>query len=112
MKTRRTHSKKRTDPAPSRPTLGTQRDPSPLPPWEPLQDGRSRKARARCPQVEGLEDRVLLAASVIILSEEPLEIMPTSPFIVNPFIDPLVIPEALEPGWRLPDGTLAPDDPM
>jgi len=62
--------------------------------------------------VEGLEDRVLLAASVIILSEEPLEIMPTSPFIVNPFIDPLVIPEALEPGWRLPDGTLAPDDPM
>lgn len=38
--------------------------------------------------------------------------LPTSPFIVNPFVDALVIPQALAPGWRSPDGTLAPDDPL
>ncbi|NLF32952.1 MAG: LEPR-XLL domain-containing protein, partial [Planctomycetes bacterium] len=80
-----------------------------------LQATRGMQVPICWPQVEGLEPRILLAAvvaDVLVLSDEPLEIMPTSPFIVNPFIDPLVIPEALEPGWRLPDGTLAPDDPM
>lgn len=28
------------------------------------------------------------------------EVMPTSPFIVNPFIDPMPVPQALAPGWR------------
>jgi FtsP/CotA-like multicopper oxidase with cupredoxin domain/Ca2+-binding RTX toxin-like protein len=64
------------------------------------------RAGTRSLRLECLEERRLLTA-------EPLEVMPTSPFIVSPFTDPLVIPEALAPGWRNPDGTLAPtDDPM
>src|SRR5689334_4597389 len=36
------------------------------------------------------------------------EVFPTSPFILEPFRDPLPIPGALRPGYRRPDGTLAP----
>jgi len=32
----------------------------------------------------------------------------TSPFILNPFSDPLPIPTAMKPGYRRPDGTQAP----
>ncbi|MFL5457708.1 MAG: multicopper oxidase domain-containing protein, partial [Myxococcales bacterium] len=32
---------------------------------------------------------------------------PVSPLILNPFVDPLPIPQALRPGYRNPDGTLA-----
>jgi FtsP/CotA-like multicopper oxidase with cupredoxin domain len=38
-----------------------------------------------------------------------LEVFPTSPFILNPFTDPLPIPQSLLPGWRRPDGTLVPN---
>jgi FtsP/CotA-like multicopper oxidase with cupredoxin domain len=37
------------------------------------------------------------------------EPFPTSPFILNPFTDPLPVPTALAPGWRRPDGTLDPN---
>jgi len=37
----------------------------------------------------------------------PLEVFPTSPFILHPFTDPLTIPQAMRPGYRQPDGTLA-----
>src|SRR5512140_2476074 len=37
------------------------------------------------------------------------EAFPTSPFILNPFNDPLPIPKAMSPGWRQPDGTLTPN---
>ncbi len=66
--------------------------------WSPGR--RTRSLRLEC-----LEPRMLLSGT------EPLEVMPTSPFIVSPFIDPLVIPAALAPGWRAPDGNLAPNDP-
>ncbi len=36
------------------------------------------------------------------------EAFPTSPFILNPFTDPLPIPTTLRPGYRQPDGTLTP----
>jgi len=36
------------------------------------------------------------------------EAFPVSPFILNPFIDPLVIPQAMRPGYRQTDGTLTP----
>jgi FtsP/CotA-like multicopper oxidase with cupredoxin domain len=36
------------------------------------------------------------------------EAFPTSPFILNPFTDPLPIPQALQPGYRQTDGTLTP----
>jgi FtsP/CotA-like multicopper oxidase with cupredoxin domain len=40
------------------------------------------------------------------------EPFPTSPFIMQPYTQPLPIPRALRPGWRHPDGTLAsPGDP-
>jgi FtsP/CotA-like multicopper oxidase with cupredoxin domain len=39
------------------------------------------------------------------------EVFPTSPFILNPFTDPLPIPEAMLPGYRQPDGTLTPSAP-
>jgi|tagenome__1003787_1003787.scaffolds.fasta_scaffold20983076_2 FtsP/CotA-like multicopper oxidase with cupredoxin domain len=40
------------------------------------------------------------------------EPMATSPFIVQPYKDPLPIPRAMRPGWRYPNGTLAaPGDP-
>ena len=61
-------------------------------------------------RLECLEQRKLMAVMDLPMAD-PLEQMPTSPFIVSPFIDPLVIPTALAPGWREPDGTLAPDDP-
>ncbi|HZX66557.1 MAG TPA: hypothetical protein VFE76_14245, partial [Myxococcales bacterium] len=35
------------------------------------------------------------------------EPMATSPIIVTPFKDPLPIPQAMRPGWRYPNGTLA-----
>src|SRR3954469_4650250 len=35
------------------------------------------------------------------------DFFPTSPLILNPFVDPLPIPKALRPGWRNPDGTLS-----
>jgi FtsP/CotA-like multicopper oxidase with cupredoxin domain len=38
------------------------------------------------------------------------DLYPTSPFITTPFVDPLPIPTALKPGYRRPDGTLAPAD--
>src|SRR5262245_41530979 len=34
------------------------------------------------------------------------EPMATSPFIVNPYTQPLPIPKAMRPGWRTPDGRL------
>ncbi len=37
------------------------------------------------------------------------EPFPKSPFILEPFTQPLPIPKALKPGWRNPDGTLVPD---
>jgi FtsP/CotA-like multicopper oxidase with cupredoxin domain len=37
-----------------------------------------------------------------------IEEFPTSPFILNPFTDPLPIPTAMKPGFRQPDGTLDP----
>ena len=37
------------------------------------------------------------------------EAFPTSPFILNPFTDPLVIPQAMRPGYRQQDGTLTPN---
>jgi len=39
---------------------------------------------------------------------QAVETFPTSPFILNPFTDPLPIPQAMRPGWRQPDGTLDP----
>jgi FtsP/CotA-like multicopper oxidase with cupredoxin domain len=36
------------------------------------------------------------------------EPMATSPFIVNPYSQPLPIPKAMRPGWRTPDGRLIP----
>src|SRR5690242_21915657 len=38
-----------------------------------------------------------------------IEVFPTSPFILNPFTDPLPIPTAMSPGYRQPDGTLTPN---
>ncbi len=38
-----------------------------------------------------------------------IEVFPTSPFILNPFTDPLPILTALQPGYRQPDGTLTPN---
>src|SRR5215472_10873548 len=38
-----------------------------------------------------------------------IEVFPTSPFILNPFTDPLVIPSAMQAGYRQPDGTLTPN---
>jgi FtsP/CotA-like multicopper oxidase with cupredoxin domain len=35
------------------------------------------------------------------------DLYPTSPFILNPFTDPLPVPTAMKPGYRNPDGTLA-----
>jgi len=62
--------------------------------------GGKRKSRrfSRSLYLEPLEPRMMLAM--------------ISPFIATPFIDQLVIPETLAPGWRTPDGTLAPDDPL
>src|SRR5690349_121327 len=37
------------------------------------------------------------------------EVFFTSPFILNPFTDPLPIPEAMLLGYRQPDGTLTPN---
>src|SRR5450432_151287 len=37
---------------------------------------------------------------------QALEVFPTSPFILNPFTDPLPIPQAMKPGYRQTDGTL------
>src|SRR6266511_1049939 len=37
------------------------------------------------------------------------EAFPTSPFILEPFNDPLPIPTAMKPGYRQPDGTLTPN---
>ena len=36
------------------------------------------------------------------------DLFPVSPFILNPFSDPLPIPKAMAPGYRRDDGTLAP----
>jgi FtsP/CotA-like multicopper oxidase with cupredoxin domain len=35
------------------------------------------------------------------------DLFPASPFITQPFVDPLPIPAAMRPGYRNPDGTLA-----
>ena len=40
-----------------------------------------------------------------------IEVYPTSPWIMNPFTDPLPIPTAMRPGYRQPDGTLTPGSP-
>src|SRR5215831_7024472 len=37
-----------------------------------------------------------------------IEVFPTSPFIIEPFNDPLPVPTAMKPGYRQPDGTLTP----
>jgi FtsP/CotA-like multicopper oxidase with cupredoxin domain len=39
------------------------------------------------------------------------DLFPTSPFILNPFTDPLPVPTALKPGYRNPDGTLSGGSP-
>ncbi|MBI5070450.1 MAG: multicopper oxidase domain-containing protein [Deltaproteobacteria bacterium] len=36
------------------------------------------------------------------------DLNPMSPFILEPFTDPLPVPTAMKPGYRRPDGTLAP----
>jgi FtsP/CotA-like multicopper oxidase with cupredoxin domain len=36
------------------------------------------------------------------------DLFPTSPFITTPFVDALPVPQAMAPGYRRPDGTLAP----
>ena len=41
----------------------------------------------------------------------PIEVFPTSPFILAPFTDALPIPSAMLPGYRQPDGTLTPNAP-
>ncbi|HET9594407.1 MAG TPA: multicopper oxidase domain-containing protein [Anaeromyxobacteraceae bacterium] len=41
-----------------------------------------------------------------------VDLFPTSPFIVNPFSDPFVVPKALRPGYRNPDGTLSGGGPQ
>src|SRR4051812_42278040 len=40
------------------------------------------------------------------------DLYPPSPFILNPFTDPLPIPQALRPGYRNPDGTLSAGSPQ
>src|SRR5512140_1581207 len=40
------------------------------------------------------------------------DFFPTSPLILNPFVDPLPIPQAMRPGWRRPDGTLSGGSPQ
>src|SRR5690348_8511248 len=40
-----------------------------------------------------------------------IEVFPTSPFIIEPFNEPLPIPQAMKPGYRQPDGTLTPSAP-
>src|SRR6476646_7603990 len=47
----------------------------------------------------------------IITGLTPIEVFPTSPFILSPFTDPLPIPGAMLPGYRQPDGTLTPNAP-
>src|SRR5450432_3368822 len=42
---------------------------------------------------------------------QAIEVFPTSPFILNPFTDPLPIPQAMKPGYRQTDGTLTPKAP-
>jgi hypothetical protein len=37
------------------------------------------------------------------------EAFPTSPFVLNPFTDPLPIPRAMLPGYRTPEGELKPN---
>jgi FtsP/CotA-like multicopper oxidase with cupredoxin domain len=51
--------------------------------------------------IDPMSDREFTGCSV---GGEP---MATSPLIVRPFEDPLPIPQALRPGWRYPDGSLA-----
>ncbi|MFL5278543.1 MAG: multicopper oxidase family protein [Myxococcales bacterium] len=46
----------------------------------------------------------VLAFTTCGVGTEP---MATSPFIMTPFKDPLPIPQAMRPGWRYPNGTLA-----
>ena len=40
------------------------------------------------------------------------DLFPVSPFILNPFTDPLPVPKALAPGYRNPDGTLSGGGPQ
>ena len=47
----------------------------------------------------------------IVTGLTPIEVFPTSPFILSPFTDPLPIPPAMLPGYRQPDGTLTPNAP-
>ncbi|HEY6891928.1 MAG TPA: multicopper oxidase domain-containing protein, partial [Solirubrobacter sp.] len=49
------------------------------------------------------------STATVALTGCPLDadVFPTSPFITTPFVDPLVIPSALRPGYRNPDGTLS-----
>jgi FtsP/CotA-like multicopper oxidase with cupredoxin domain len=47
----------------------------------------------------------------IVTGLTALEVFPTSPFILNPFVDALPIPSAMSPGYRQPDGTLTPNSP-
>src|SRR5471030_29804 len=46
----------------------------------------------------------------VLTGAPALELFPTSPFILSPFNDPLPIPQAMRPGYRQPDGTLAAAD--
>ena len=46
----------------------------------------------------------------VLTGAPALELFPTSPFILSPFNDPLPIPQAMRPGYRQPDGTLATPD--
>src|ERR1051326_6235330 len=47
----------------------------------------------------------------IVTGLTPIEVFPTSPFILSPFTDPLPIPTSMLPGYRQPDGTLTPNAP-
>ena len=47
----------------------------------------------------------------IVTGLTPIEVFPTSPFILAPFTDALPIPSAMLPGYRQPDGTLTPNAP-
>jgi FtsP/CotA-like multicopper oxidase with cupredoxin domain len=40
------------------------------------------------------------------------DLYPTSPFILNPFTEPLPVPAAMKPGYRNPDGTISAGGPQ
>ncbi|MEZ4361102.1 MAG: multicopper oxidase domain-containing protein [Kofleriaceae bacterium] len=63
-----------------------------------------KKAWAVCTDTQPIDPMEYMFSGCGVGSE-PLA---TSPFITQPFIDPMPVPQSLRPGWRRPDGTLAP----